>query len=121
MNNQTAIIYASFDGGTPDVVDFWDSDTGDPAPPAPLMPRSPSPTYKGDSLNEHITQSISVPAGAQNVKLTFAYINAANDWWWAIDNIKLSQGANPAFYTEDFESVTLGPSVNERQGLAQPS
>jgi hypothetical protein len=103
VNNQTAIIYASFDNAAPDLVDFWDSQAG-------------SPSLKGDATNEHITNGIFVPAGAQNMKLTFAYVNAANDWWWAIDNIKLSNGGTQ-FFLEDFESLPLGPSVNERQAL----
>lgn len=103
VNNQTAIIYTSFDGSAPEPIDFWDSQSG-------------SPTFKGDSTNEHISDMITVPAGVHDMKLTFAYVNAANDWWWAIDNIKLSKGGNQ-FFLEDFESLPLGPSVNERQAL----
>jgi hypothetical protein len=101
VNNQAAIIYASFDGAAPVQVDRWSSDPADPK-------------FKDDSPNETLTFPVAIPAGAQNMKLSFAYINAQNDWWWAIDNLKLQEGAAAPFWSEDFESVTLGPSVNER-------
>jgi hypothetical protein len=103
VNNQAVIIYASFDGAAPVQVTQWNSDPSDP-------------NWKDHAHNETLTYPVAVPGGAQNMKLSFAYINSQNDWWWAIDNLKLHEGADPnsAFWMEDFESVTLGPSVNER-------
>lgn len=101
VNDQTAIIYASFDGGTPVRVNLWSSDSN-------------LPEYHGDAVDERAEVPITVPAGAQNMKLTFGMLNAGNDWWWAIDNLEVRQGANAPFWTENFESVSLGPSVNER-------
>jgi len=101
VNNQAAIIYAHFDGAAPVQVTRWSSDPADPM-------------FRDDSPNETLTFPVTIPGGAQNMKLSFAYINAQNDWWWAIDNLKLQEGANTPFWTENFESVTLGPSVNER-------
>ena len=101
VNDQTAIIYASFDGGTPVPVNIWSSD--------PNLPE-----FHDDAVDERAEVPITVPAGAQNMKLTFGMLNAGNDWWWAIDNLEVRQGANAPFWTENFESVALGPSVNER-------
>lgn len=101
VNNQAAIVYASFDGAQPVQVTRWSSDPADPM-------------FRDDSPNETLNFPVAIPGGAQNMKLSFAYINAQNDWWWAIDNLKLQEGAGTPFWTEDFESVTLGPSVNER-------
>ena len=87
--------------------DFWDSD-------------SAGSIFKdGDAAgklakNETISRSIAVPAGATKMQLKFGYFNAANDWWWAIDNISVKDAALATVYSEDFEAVTLGPSVNER-------
>jgi hypothetical protein len=103
VNNQTAIVYASFDGAAPVQVVQWNSDE-----------TTPDPNFKDDAPNETLSFPVPIPAGAQNMKLSFAYINAQNDWWWAIDNLKLHEGNAAPFWTEDFESVTLGPSVNER-------
>jgi hypothetical protein len=99
-NNQSAVVVASFDGGAPIVLDTWDSD-------------SAGGFYKGTAYDETITRSVAVPAGATNVKFTFGYFNAANDWWWAVDNLSLTAGATTV-WSENFETVPLGPSVNER-------
>jgi len=29
------------------------------------------------------------PAGAQEMVITFGMLDAGNDWWWAIDNVKV--------------------------------
>jgi hypothetical protein len=99
-NNQSAVVVASFDGGAPIVLDTWDSD-------------SAGGFYKGTAYDETITKPVAVPAGATNVKFTFGYFNAANDWWWAVDNLSLTAGATTV-WSENFETVPLGPSVNER-------
>jgi hypothetical protein len=115
-NNQSAIVWASFDGGAPVFVDgsLWDSNGGNSNPGDNIQDYPASLVYKPDNVNERVSYNINIPAGAQNVKFTFGYFNAANDWWWALDNLALNQNADPAFWTEDFESVTLGSSVNER-------
>jgi hypothetical protein len=103
QNNQSVVVAASFDGAAPvndTFLDFWDS--------------NPSGFLKPDSQNETITKSVNIPAGATNMQLKFGYYNAANDWWWAIDNLKLTNAGNSTVWSEDFESVPLGPSVNER-------
>jgi hypothetical protein len=101
-NNQSAVIAASFDGAPETFLTFWDSD------PA-------SGFLKADMQNETITLPVSVPAGATNVQLKFGYYNAANDWWWAIDNLVLSDAGSNTVWSENFDAVPLGPSVNERE------
>ncbi|MBA3480816.1 MAG: hypothetical protein H0T51_03280, partial [Pirellulales bacterium] len=102
VNNQTSIFYASFDGGTPVLVKQWNSDDSDP-------------NFKPDAVNERVDFNITVPAGTQNMKLTLGQLNSGNDWWWAVDNLAVANTAGgAAFWTENFESVQLGPSVNER-------
>lgn len=106
VNNQTAVIWASFDGGAPVKVTQWHSDgagvLGD------------TTGFKDDSVNETLSFPISVPAGATNMKITLGQINAGNDWWWAVDNLEVKQGAT-TFWSENFDAVPLGESVNERQ------
>ncbi|BBO32936.1 PEP-CTERM sorting domain-containing protein [Lacipirellula parvula] len=113
-NNQTAIVYAIYDGGSPEPIDFWDSDAGNSNAGDTIPDRPASDYYKPDALNENLSYNLAIPVGTTNVQFAFGFINAANDWWWAVDNLSLAQGANPAFWTEGFESVTLGPSTNER-------
>jgi len=76
--HQTANITASFDGADPIEVLLWESD-------------SASPNFKSDSsTNETITVDVDNPPWATSVVLTFGLFEAGNDWWWAIDNIKVS-------------------------------
>lgn len=75
-NNQTASIQASYDGGAFVEVMRWESDSN-------------SSSYKPDATNETVVVNLNNPAGASNVKLKFGLLNAANDWWWAIDNLEV--------------------------------
>ena len=76
--HQTANITASFNGEEPIEVLLWESD-------------SSSPNYKNDnSTNETITVKLENPPWATNVVLTFGLFDAGNDWWWAIDNLKVT-------------------------------
>lgn len=118
-NNQTALIWYSFDGGPAASINTatWNSDAGHtssgPADDEPTRPASG--TFKPTALSETVSHVVAVPAGAQNVKFTFALINSANDWWWTIDNLSVSNGlGDAAFWNENFDSLPLGPSVNER-------
>jgi hypothetical protein len=105
-NNQAVEILAVFDNGVTQVIDGWNSD-------------STSATFKNDAANEPgRTASFLAPAGASSVRLHFNYANAANDWWWAVDNLSLkNENTSTDVWTEDFEDVTLGPSVNEREAF----
>ncbi len=87
-NNQTAIVEVSFDGGPfteilrwesdPNSPDFFDDRGGDPN--GPLIT-----TFLDDVLRQ-----LNNPAGASTVQLRFGLIDAANDWWFAVDNITLT-------------------------------
>ncbi|HYE31124.1 MAG TPA: LamG-like jellyroll fold domain-containing protein, partial [Methylomirabilota bacterium] len=81
LNNQTAVVTASFDGAPPVQLMKWDSIEG-------------SPTFHTDMPNEAILLPLNNPAGAQNVVLRFALLDGANDWWWAVDNIAVTAGAS---------------------------
>jgi hypothetical protein len=76
-NNQTAAIRASYNGGASfSQVLRWESN------PA-------SPSYKAGTTNESVLLDLNNPAGASSVVLEFGLTNAGNDWWWAIDNLKV--------------------------------
>lgn len=106
-NNQSVEILAVFDNGVTQVIEGWDS-------AGPTNPATPQ-TFKNDAQNETLIASFLAPAGANSVRLHFNYANAANDWWWAIDNLEL-ENANTTtqVWTENFEDVALNPSENER-------
>lgn len=80
-NNQTATVEVSFDGGPKIKVVDWSSNQADP-------------NYKDDnSTNDTILVPVPNPAGAKSMELSFGLTNAANDWFWAVDNIVLTAGA----------------------------
>ncbi len=123
LNNQTAVVRAQFfdAGGTPvpgvfDPIEtplIYDSDGGDPLNAIPA-----SPTFRDDEVDATQLASVLKPSGAASVQFTFGLINAGNDWWWAIDNINLEeQGVPGSLFSEDFEGVALGASVNEQRSL----
>jgi hypothetical protein len=101
-NNQSAVVVADFGSG-PQVLEglLWDSNPS-------------GGFYKGTAYDETLTADVVVPSDATSVKFTFGYYNAANDWWWAVDNLKLETASATTVWSEDFEGVALGDSVNER-------
>lgn len=96
---QKASVAVSFDGGAPVEVIRYTSNPNDPS-------------YRPDEVNETIAIPIPNPAGAQNMQIIFRYFDTRNNWWWAIDNVRVLAQAAPVFY-EDFEGLVLGPNVDE--------
>ena len=82
-NNQTATIKASYNGGAKQTVLTWDSN------PA-------SPTYKLDNENEGVEISLNYNGTASTVQVEFGLGKAWNDWWWAIDNVRIFIPADPS-------------------------
>ncbi|MGB2862278.1 MAG: hypothetical protein WBC05_03045 [Sedimentisphaerales bacterium] len=77
---QSGIITASFNGGEEIEVLLWLSDPS-------------SPNFKSESLaheNETVVVDLDNPPWATNVVLKFGMFDAGNDWWWAIDNVKVT-------------------------------
>jgi hypothetical protein len=82
-NNQTATITVSYDDGPPVEILLWQSDQD-------------LPNFKNDATNETIVLNLDNPAGASTMKLEFSLTNAANDWWWAIDNLRITASGGTA-------------------------
>ena len=105
-NNQAVEVLARFSDGSAVVVDGWNSD-------------SASATFKGNAVDEQVTGVVAVPAGATGVSFEFNMANAGNDWWWAVDNIDVSEFGGSSVWSEDFEGVALGDSINERTSFSK--
>ncbi|MCC6492907.1 MAG: alkaline phosphatase family protein [Pirellulales bacterium] len=75
-DTQTATITASYNGGPAVEVMRWTSVTGDGH-------------FKPGNTNETVVVPLNNPAGATSVRLSFGMTNAENDWWWAIDNVRV--------------------------------
>jgi hypothetical protein len=101
-DNQTATISVRYDAQSPVTVLRWTSASG--------------PDFKPDATNETIALPLNNPAGAAAMTITFRLSNAGNNWWWALDNLQVTAiplATRRALLVEDFESVPLGPNVDE--------
>jgi hypothetical protein len=81
-NPQGATVEVSFDGGTnwSELLRFSsDTNSGD---------------FKPDATNETISVPVFNPPGSTTARFRFGMITAGNNWWWAVDNVKLS-GTTP--------------------------
>jgi len=120
-NNQTAIIRAYYTvGGVEQAaveVMHWDSDSAG---------IDAGDYFKTDATNETVVLTaafvderapgLQAPSGATAVRFEFGMVRAANDWWWAIDNVRVAgavAGTGTTIFTEGFEGVTLLPPVHE--------
>ncbi len=108
-DNQQVAVRVVYDGGEPVELLYWNSFGDDP-------------NFHPDATNEEVTLELNNPAGASEMVIWWEMFEAGNDWWWAIDNIKVvgpggeeppppSPVALP--FTEDFEGLALGPNVDE--------
>ena len=50
--------------------------------------------FHDSAVNETVTLPLQNPAGATSVTLDFRYFDATNNWWWALDDIKVYTGAS---------------------------
>jgi hypothetical protein len=78
-NNQTATVTVSYNGGAPIEVLRWDSQAG-------------GPYFKPDTQNEAVFLPLANPVGVTTMVVTFGMTRAANDWWWAFDNLEVNTG-----------------------------
>jgi len=108
-DTQTANVTVQFDDGDSIEVRRWESEGGDTG------------YLKDDAVSETVTVNIDRPATAKNMIITFGMFDAGNDWWWAIDNVKVSGIPRErviALY-EDFEGLELGTSIEEAAGTEE--
>ena len=100
-NSQTAVISASFDGGTTyQEVMRWESSAS-------------SSYYRPDAVNEHDTVPVNNPFGATSVIFAFTYENAGADYWWAIDNVEVGGTAQAVTITQVKPVVAGNPNQIE--------
>jgi hypothetical protein len=66
--NQKAQVLVSFDGGPDTLVK----------------------TYSADAVARAEAVSLTVPAGATSARVKFRYFDAVNNWYWAIDDVRIN-------------------------------
>lgn len=73
----------------------------------------------GDSslsrVNETIALGFTVAENAASVAFAFNLRDGGNDWWWAIDNLALTDESGALIYAENFDGLTgaLRPAEDE--------
>ena len=73
-DTQTAIIEVDYGSGYVEVL-RWESTAG--------------PNFHNDNPNETVLVALNNPLGATTAKIRFGLINSTDDWWWAVDNIRV--------------------------------
>ena len=92
-DTQNGEITVSFDGGKEEQILFFKSvgiDAGaHTLVTIPTLKLKEEKINDGEQINETLEIPIDNPAGVTEMTISFGVIDAQNDWWWAIDNIKL--------------------------------
>jgi methionine-rich copper-binding protein CopC len=73
---QRGKVEVSFDGGANNLIIDFSGDSNDAL-------------FKPTALNETLEYALNNPSGASQMKITWTYYQASNDWWWAIDNVRV--------------------------------
>ncbi|MBL9166561.1 MAG: hypothetical protein JNN07_02330 [Verrucomicrobiales bacterium] len=100
INHQNGVIYLKAADGTETEILNFDSDTA-------------SPNFHADNqfINEHVVIPLNNAAGNSSFSLKFAMLTAANDWWWAVDNIAI--GVPPFVSGVTNDGVSFSARITE--------
>ncbi len=107
-DTQDGEITVSFDGGKEEQILLFESvgiDAGaHTLVTIPTLKEKEEKVNDGEQINETLEIPIGNPANAAEMIISFGVIDAQNDWWWAIDNIKL---ISTAFDVEPRDKLTV--------------
>lgn len=99
--NQTATVDVRYDGGPWLNVLTWTTG-GETAHPA--------------DTNETLLIDLANPAGIGVAEIRFGLTQAGNNWFWALDNLRVTgtpAGARKEVFREDFDGLPLGAPLDE--------
>ncbi len=88
-DTQTAEITVSFDGGKEERILLFESSGVQTLVTIPTLKKNEERLNDLEQVNETLEIPIDNPADATEMVVSFGVLDARNDWWWAIDNIKL--------------------------------
>lgn len=103
---QNAHLTVSFDGARPVELLWWES----------------GPTsrfYKPEAVSESVVLSLDSPPDAKTMVLTFGLFDGGNDWWWAIDSVRVSGSFGAAAATLTNCLITYNNSARGTGGGIQ--
>ena len=88
-DSQSAMITVSYDGGDAMEVLRFDPNGNDAILVRPLDGTSEN-LGNLDLINNAMSVGLGNPAGASTAVIGFRMYDATNDWWWAIDNVRVT-------------------------------
>ncbi len=103
-DTQTAEITVSFDGGKEERILLFESSGVQTLVTIPTLKKNEEKVNDLEQVNETLKIPIDNPADAAEMVVSFGVIDARNDWWWAIDNIKI---VSTAFDVEPRSKLTV--------------
>ena len=86
---QKGEITVSFDGGKEEQILLFESSGAQTLVTIPTLNKNKEVVNDLEQVNETLEIPIDNPADATEIVISFGLLDAKNDWWWAIDNIKL--------------------------------
>ena len=86
---QRGEINVSFDGGKEERILLYESSGAQTVVTIPTLKKNGEKVADLQQVNETLEIPIDNPADATEMVISFGLLDARNDWWWAIDNIKL--------------------------------
>ncbi len=90
---QRGEITVSYDGGKEEQILLYASSGAQTLVTIPTLRKNEEKVNDLEQVNETLEIPIDNPADAIEMVISFGLLNARNDWWWAIDNIKLISNA----------------------------
>ena len=86
---QKGEVTVSFDGGTEESILLFESSGAQTLVTIPTVNKNQEVVNDLEQVNETLEIPIDNPADATEIVISFGLLDAKNDWWWAIDNVKL--------------------------------
>ena len=104
---QKGVITVSFDGGAEDSILVYESSGAQTLVTIPTQNKNKEAVADLQQVNETLEIPIDNPADAAEIVISIGLLDAKNDWWWAIDNIKLISTDFVAADVEPREKLTI--------------
>ena len=104
---QQGTVDVSFDGGT-----TWTNLLTRTTTTAPTTRRTTRRATKAGSTSTSSTSNVNNPAGG-TAQFRFGYLDAGNDWWWAVTNIKVTDNkTDPSTLTANLATAPTHGTLN---------
>lgn len=112
-DTQAAMVTVAYDGGAAMEVLRFDPDGSNTTVVRPLAGTEESIADPAQ-VNESVTVALGNPEGASSLVIGFRMYDATNDWWWAIDNIRVTGDMSDTAVDADGKLTTAWGTLKQR-------